>query len=155
VRVRQAIVADLPAIMNLEHQAASAAHWPREHYDQLFLSIPNSASERCTWIAEEDRDRQPEVLGFLIARRMNDECELENVVVSATARRTGVGRLLLTQLLTYTREARVSSIFLEVRESNLAARRLYEKSSFEIAGLRKNYYSDPQENAVLYRLELY
>ncbi len=154
MHVRPANAADVPAIMNLERETASAAHWPKQHYDRLFPSIPNSASERCTWIAEGDRGRPPEVLGFIIARSTNDECELENVVVSATARRKGIGRLLLTQLLAYAREARVSSIFLEVRESNQAARRLYEKSGFDIAGLRKNYYSDPQENAVLYRLNV-
>lgn len=154
MHVRPAKAADVPAIMNLEREATSAAHWPRQHYDSLFPSIPNSASERCTWIAEEDRGWPPEVLGFLIARRTNNECELENVVVSATARRKGIGRLLLAQFLAYAREARVSSIFLEVRESNQAARRMYEKSGFGIAGLRKNYYSDPQENAVLYRLNL-
>lgn len=162
MRVRRATAADVSAIVNLEREATSAAHWPRKRYEQLFLSAPDSPSERCAWIAEDDRDRladerkqqQPKLLGFLIARRTSRECELENIVVDVNARRTGVGMLLLTELFAYSREARVSSIFLEVRESNRAAQSLYEKSGFEVAGFRKNYYSDPRENAILYRLDL-
>ncbi len=162
MRVRRANAADASAIITLEREATSAAHWSRQHYEQLFLSIPDSLSEQCAWIAEDDRDRlanegkqlQPKLLGFLIARRTNGECELENLVVSVESRRKGVGALLLSQLFAYSRETYVANIFLEVRESNQAARRLYEKSGFEIAGLRQNYYQDPPEDAILYRLKV-
>jgi [ribosomal protein S18]-alanine N-acetyltransferase len=161
LRVRRANAADVPAILNLEREAASAAHWARQHYDRLFLSTPSSPSERLVWVAEVDRSlqadekkTQPEILGFLTAHRMNDECELENLVVHVSAQRKGVGTHLLGELLRCARESRVSPIFLEVRESNFAARGLYEKNGFEVAGLRKGYYSNPPENAVLYRLNL-
>ncbi len=162
MRIRRAAPADILGIMSLERQAASGAHWPRQEYDRLFLSDPGSLSERRAWIAEDDPDplaeegkqQQPKLLAFLIARVTNDECELENVVVDVNARRKGVATLLLAQLLHHSQEFHVSSIFLEVRESNHAARRLYEKSGFEIVGLRKNYYSQPRENAVLYRRNL-
>ena len=95
-----------------------------------------------------------QLVGFLVAHKMDDEYELENVVVSPEARQRGIGRLLVTQLLVHSRETHALSIFLEVRESNQAARALYEKFEFRTAGLRKNYYSNPQENAVLYRLML-
>jgi [ribosomal protein S18]-alanine N-acetyltransferase len=148
---------------SLERQSSSAAHWTQQHYDCLFPpATDRSISERYAWIVEEDQSLQseehlealPRVLGFLVAHRTNDEYELENVVVSTKARRRGIGTLLVTQLLAHSRKTHASSIFLEVRESNHAARALYEKFGFETAGLRKNYYSSPEENAVLYRLNL-
>jgi ribosomal-protein-alanine acetyltransferase len=147
---------------NLERQSPSAAHWKQQHYDSLFHPVTDrKASERCAWLVEDDGSLQfegnfetPRVLGFLVAHRMNDECELENLVVSAEARRQGFGTLLLTQLLAYLRETHANRVFLEVRESNHTARAFYEKCGFERAGLRKNYYSNPEENAVLYRLNL-
>ena len=48
----------------------------------------------------------------------------------------------------------VKSLFLEVRENNTAARKLYEKTGFVEVGMRKNYYSNPTENAVLYKMEI-
>jgi [ribosomal protein S18]-alanine N-acetyltransferase len=161
VRVRRATAADVPLIVNLEREAASAAHWPKQQYDNIFLSPPNPAFERYAWVAEEPREDsaeerkpQPQLLGFLVATRTGDECELENVVVSADNRRKGIGALLLAELQRCAREPRVSSIFLEVRESNCAARAFYEKFGFVAAGSRNNYYSNPPENAVVYRFNL-
>jgi [ribosomal protein S18]-alanine N-acetyltransferase len=163
VRVRPANAADIPALVALERQSSSAAHWTQQYYEGLFLpATDRSTSERYAWVVEEDQSLHPDrnlqtlprVLGLLIAHRMNDQCELENLVVSTEARRRGVGALLITQLLAHLRETHGSCIFLEVRESNRAARAIYEKFRFETAGLRKNYYSNPQENAVLYRLDL-
>lgn len=147
---------------NLERQSPSAAHWTQQHYDSLFLPANDrKTSERYAWLLEDDRNPRfeddfetPRVLGFLIAHRMKDECELENLVVSAEARRQGFGTLLLTQLFAHLRKTDASRVFLEVRESNQTARAFYEKCGFETAGLRKNYYSNPEENAVLYRLNL-
>jgi ribosomal-protein-alanine N-acetyltransferase len=57
-------------------------------------------------------------------------------------------------LLSAARETNSDSVFLEVRESNVAARSLYEKAGFEQEGRRKSYYTNPMEDAVLYRLIL-
>ena len=72
---------------------------------------------------------------------------------TARRRRKGLGQQLLDALLAAARETS-SSVFLEVRESNGAARSLYEKAGFQQTGLRKSYYKDPAENAILYRLRL-
>ncbi len=155
-------------MMNLDRQSPSSAHWTQRQYENLFLPATEpQTSERYAWVVEEwlvEEDQNSEsdhtselhagVLGFLVAHRMTDQCELENLAVSTAARRQGVATLLVTQLLAHSREAHVSSAFLEVRESNQAARALYEKFGFQMANLRKNYYSNPQENAVLYRLNL-
>ena len=91
------------------------------------------------------------VVGFLIARHLAPEWELENIVVAHIARRKGLGKLLLNALLSAARETNSDSVFLEVRESNAAARTLYEKAGFEQTGRRKTYYTNPTEDAVLYR----
>ena len=94
------------------------------------------------------------LLGFLIARHLPPEWELENVVVAPSARQKGVGRQLLEALLTAARETNSESVFLEVRDSNTAARSLYERTGFQQHGRRKSYYSNAIEDAILYHLPL-
>ncbi len=76
------------------------------------------------------------------------------MVVTTSARRKGIGNQLLTALIAEARETNSDSVFLEVRESNVAARALYEKSGFRSTGRRKSYYSNPLEDAILYCLNL-
>ena len=92
--------------------------------------------------------------GFLVAQHVASEWELENIVVSKTERQKGIGKLLLDALLASAREVNSAAVSLEVRESNRAARFLYEKIGFQQAGRRKNYYANPREDAILYRLTL-
>jgi len=94
------------------------------------------------------------ISGFLVARHLAPEWELENIVVAPSARRIGLGSRLLNALLANARETDSEAVFLEVRESNAAARSLYEKAGFEPTGRRKAYYTNPAEDAVLYRLLL-
>lgn len=164
--IRPATSADIPSIMLLEREVATAAHWSEPQYRQAFAgdgptrlllaaeevveaSPPISSSS-----GEETKSAYTIVLGFLVARHLAPEWELENIVVASTARRKGLGRQLLNALLSAARETNSESVFLEVRASNAAARTLYEKAEFKQAGRRKSYYADPVEDAVLYRLAL-
>ncbi|WP_343210412.1 ribosomal protein S18-alanine N-acetyltransferase [Anaerolentibacter hominis] len=78
-----------------------------------------------------------------------DEAEITNVAVRPSFRRRGIGREMLTELIRRGRKRQISTFFLEVRESNEAAIRLYESLGFAVNGLRKNFYDRPRENAVL------
>ena len=91
------------------------------------------------------------VEGFVVAHQIGPECEIENVVVNPQLRRRGFGKLLLDEILKRVQEAGCEAVFLEVRESNRAARALYEKCGFREIGRRVKYYVQPQEDAVLYR----
>ena len=143
--IRPATAADLDAIRAIEHSAPTAAHWSAEQYrTTLFVS------ERFALVLEENS----QILGFLIARAIDDEWELENIVVEATSQRRGQGVQLLDELIKLARAQSARAIFLEVRESNLLARRLYEKRGFAECGRRQNYYAAPQEDALVYRLRL-
>lgn len=98
------------------------------------------------------------VQGFLVARSAHtSEWEIENVVVAASAQRLGLGAALLEAFLGRVRaekpaDGEVCGVFLEVRESNVAARKLYEKSGLVIDRRREGYYSTPDESAIMYHL---
>jgi ribosomal-protein-alanine N-acetyltransferase len=66
----------------------------------------------------------------------------------------GIGSALVQELAKRAQRESVSAILLEVRESNLPARRLYEKQGFREVGRRRNYYADPSEDAILYDFRL-
>jgi ribosomal protein S18 acetylase RimI-like enzyme len=163
LRVCPAIAADLPAILNLERQCPTAAHWSERQYEELFRGIEGGC-ERFVLIADASAEasergsasesRSSLTLGFLIANRVGPEWELENLVVSPDFRRKRLATGLFAALLTHARETDSESIFLEVRESNQAARALYARLGFEESGRRKLYYANPPEDAVLYRLKL-
>lgn len=90
------------------------------------------------------------ICGYLIANQMADESELLRVAVTEEYRQKGIGRCLLEYYLT---DIHGNRYFLEVRESNAAARRLYEKYGYKALGFRKAYYHEPEEAAVIYELE--
>jgi ribosomal-protein-alanine N-acetyltransferase len=154
VHLRPATAADIPRIMSLERQSATAGHWTVEQYRQLFQS---ERPARLLLVAEAARAGEAasyDILGFLIAHHLAPEWELENIVVAPTARRKGLGRRLLGALFAAARNTNSSSVFLEVRESNAAARALYEKAAFGQTGRRHSYYTSPLEDAILYRRTL-
>jgi ribosomal-protein-alanine N-acetyltransferase len=143
VKIRFGTVDVIPSMMELERQASSAAHWSREQYD---TALSGSAPARFIWVAED------EVLqGFVVGQAIGSEWELENIVVAAFARRQGLGTQLVQCFMNKASENGAETIFLEVRESNAPARRLYEKMEFTEVGRRKGYYRDPPEDAILYR----
>ena len=130
----------------LERQAPTAAHWPESFYDGLF----EEEAARISLVAED----AGALRGFLIAHIIGDDCELENMVVAEASQRRGVASTLIQELVKTAGDRKAARIFLEVRESNAAARRLYEKCGFAIHGRRTSYYSDPAEDAVVYTLAL-
>ncbi len=88
------------------------------------------------------------VCGFLTASGVLDEVNIEDVAVREQYRQRGAAKGLLTELLRRT-EGNAARINLEVRESNFPAINLYKKFGFEPVGMRKDFYRDPRENAVL------
>lgn len=89
------------------------------------------------------------VIGYIGMSVVIDEGYIFNVAVNADFRRKGVGTALINELVTYGKKNNLCFITLEVRESNQAAISLYSDFGFIKVGERKNYYSDPAENAIL------
>ncbi len=104
--------------------------------------------------AEEAAEEGGKVCGFVCAQAVAGEWEIENVVVAARSRRCGVANDLMRALIQRAKNELAQAILLEVRESNLAARRLYEKHGLREAGRRRAYYRDPAEDAILFALRL-
>jgi ribosomal-protein-alanine N-acetyltransferase len=148
VKIRTATPDDIRFLLQLERDSTTAAHWTLEQYSNLFRD--GAASRRLVLLAE----REDVPLGFLAAQHIPSDWELENIVVSSTERRKGIGGRLIQALMDAASESASESIFLEVRESNLPARRFYERTGFQQAGVRKAYYRDPPEDAILYRLDV-
>ena len=90
-----------------------------------------------------------EILGYCGFIFVLDEAEIPNVCVKASARKQGVGKQMMTVLIEEAKKLGMAVLYLEVRESNTAARHLYESLGFEINGIRKNFYEQPVEHAVL------
>ena len=144
-KVRKAVVEDIPAMMRIASAAPMASQWTEARHFDLFA--PGSP-ERIMLVIEEDSD----ITGFLVARGLGEECEIENIVVSVDHQRRGLATKLLKYFMRIADEANVTKVFLEVRQSNAAARALYAKQGFTEIGERKNYYRSPEESGVNYQL---
>lgn len=93
--------------------------------------------------------RDHAVVGYAVAHRAADEAEILNLGVAPQARRAGVGRALVRAIIARVARAGARTVYLEVRESNVAARRLYASEGFAAAGRRAGYYRRPAEDAIV------
>jgi len=94
------------------------------------------------------------IAGYIVARETAGELHINNVAVRTEYRRRGIGATLLNRVIGEARRRKATAAFLEVRSANYAAQALYEKSGFKAIARRANYYSEPQEDAVVMSLVL-
>jgi|WetSurMetagenome_2_1015567.scaffolds.fasta_scaffold01728_9 [ribosomal protein S18]-alanine N-acetyltransferase len=92
------------------------------------------------------------IVGYVIAKKVLDETELFDLAVEPEHRRLGIARMLMENLIRLSRIDGVARIYLEVRASNAAAIGLYESLDFNETGVRKDYYQNPVEDALLMTL---
>jgi ribosomal-protein-alanine acetyltransferase len=144
VSIRDATPQDVVAMLEIERSAGGASHWAATDYERIFLA---ESPRRFALIAGSNLPQ-----GFLVARAVDKEWEIENLAVAGQARRRGIGRALVAELLRRAVEYGAANVMLEVRESNRPARALYESAGFRAIGARINYYHDPAEDAVTYRI---
>lgn len=149
-------------MIELDRQSPSSAHWSQLQYETLFATSDSGLPDSVVWVAEGDDEagaqkifRRPRLLALLIARAVDREWELENIVAENESRRRGIATRLLAEFLDHARSRNASAVFLEVRESNESARALYCKFGFVETGSRKGYYATPPEDAILYRFAFY
>ena len=94
-----------------------------------------------------------EMVGLLIASQTMIETDVYLVAVSQAHQQKGIGSLLFDRLIEESEKNNIEMIFLEVRESNQTAYQLYLKKGFKEIGRRKNYYSNPTEDALMMKRE--
>ena len=93
------------------------------------------------------------IIGFTSMWIMADEAHITNIAVRQSYQRQGIGELLLISIIDLAIELKASIVTLEVRVSNLTAQSLYQKYGFAQVGLRRNYYTDNREDALLMSTE--
>lgn len=152
LRIRAMRAGDLSEVLDIE-AASFSVPWSERTFRGL-LGRPNAA----LLVAEEEGAGGPRhasrLLGYAVVWMAGREAELGDLAVRVEARRRGVGSALLTAGLEAAARAGAARIFLEVREGNLAARRLYERAGFEVVGIRPGYYARPVEDALVMRRAL-
>lgn len=163
--IRRMTEADLDQVCGIENEAFSIP-WSRKSFrdfivrdDAVFLTasvcrdgdeMSGSHAADCKSSAEipAENDGSP-IAGYIGFYGIPDEGDITNVAVRKDMRGRGIGGMLVSALISEASRRGISRIFLEVRESNDAAIHVYLKSGFRRVGLRKNYYDDPVENAVI------
>jgi [ribosomal protein S18]-alanine N-acetyltransferase len=144
--IRPGRAADLASVVELE-RACYSDPWPAT----AFAALPDNPR---VYFAVADSPVVKSIAGYVVAWYVLDEGELANLAVATAARRQGIGKALLDAAIGESLDRRVSDLYLEVRESNQSARRLYASRGFEEVSRRKGYYRSPVEDALILRRTL-
>jgi [ribosomal protein S18]-alanine N-acetyltransferase len=139
VQIRPLISEDIEGILFIQGGCPEIAQWSMWDYSRV------AQGEMAGWVCEDNA----QVLGFLVARRIGGDLEILNFAVRPGDRRRGIGEALLGAALEWGKSFGAAQVMLEVRASNLAALRFYERNKFEVAGRRPRYYTAPIEDALL------
>lgn len=145
ITIRPATVKDLDAIEAIEQRAFSDP-WTKNSFATLI-------GERAAYFAVATASNA--VIGYVAAWFIGGDGEIGNIAVDRDWRGRGIGTRLLDAALEAAREIGVEVMYLEVRESNDAARRMYERCGFIRVGRRRRYYRRPEEDALILRLVLH
>jgi len=145
VSITPASEVDLGAIAKIE-RAAFSDPWSERSFREA-LSQP-----AIYFVAA--RSDAGDVLGYVVAWFVADEGQIANLAVAPTGWGRGIGRALLTSALREAAARGATDVYLEVRNSNYRARRLYGSCGFKEVGRRRNYYRLPVEDAVVLRRTL-
>ena len=126
---------------------------PREDVSRLASRIKRWWRQNRPFSNESPQSIGHCIVGFTSMWVMADEAHITNIAVSQSHQRRGIGELLLMSIIDLANELKASIVTLEVRVSNLSAQNLYRKYGFEQVGLRRNYYTDNREDALLMSTE--
>jgi ribosomal-protein-alanine N-acetyltransferase len=142
--------ADVAQVMAIASSLPDAPRWPPAAYlDALDLEF---TPRRIALVATGSQAGNVE--GFVVASLLPPQAELETIAVAAESQRRGLGRQLFDALAEELRATGVRQVCLEVRALNSAAQAFYRSLGFGKTGLRRGYYTDPIEDAVLMALTL-
>ena len=143
MEIRLATIEDAHAIYEIEQQSFSVP-WRLE---SVLAELEGAANKLYMVICEDDH-----IVGYAGAWLVYDEGQITNIAVLPSARGKGYGSKLTKQLIDECFSRGMHEIFLEVRISNLAALAMYRNLGFSVKGIRKDYYSEPTEDAYIMSL---
>lgn len=144
------------------HREASTSAWTRGHYESLFRTDAPELSSYFVLVVEAPSESSivtgstptSQIVGHLVAHCVEREWHLQYVVVRKGFQGRRLATRLLNELIAEARAKNGSCVFLEFRESNQSARALYRRMGFEETSVRKGYYPETGEDAILCRLRL-
>lgn len=141
--IREMTLDDLEMVMEIEEEN---------------FSVPWSETGFFTFLIRDDTiflvaQEEDQIVGYCGVVMVQDEGDITNVAVAKKSQNKGIGKRLVSEMLNKTKEAGVRTLFLEVRLSNDAAIHVYEQAGFERCGMRKNYYEEPLEDALVMKHE--
>lgn len=144
IEIREMTVADVRRVHEIDN-ASFTAPWPAEAFT-IELANPRARA----FVCECDN----KIVGFIVYWIIIDECHIATIAVDEAYRGRGFAKALLSKALRDSAASGVIISHLEVRASNESAKMLYDSFGFEIVGVRKQYYKDNNEDALLLTLEM-
>ncbi len=151
IQLRAMAPRDVEATKQIEMAWASLSHWDIEVYRRVATGADSAQGMIAVEVAAAKEER---VVGFLVYRTTHPETEILNIAIEPSMVRRQIGTMMLHELIQQIRFRDVRALLLEVRPSNDPARRFYLKEGFVEVGRRRNYYTNPPEDAVLMKREL-
>lgn len=145
VTTRPATTRDIDRVSTIE-RASFSDPWSRGSFERL---VGDSRVHFAVACEPDDA-----VIGYVVAWFVMDEGEIADLAVAPEVRGRGIGAALLGSAIRAARARGASAIYLEVRDSNAAARHLYARHGFTEVGRRRRYYRKPVEDALVLRLVL-
>ncbi len=124
--------------------------WPKHSYHYEINENVNSRA----WVMEVNQGENTEVVAMAVLWLVLDEVHIGTIAVHPNYRGIGLGKIFLSEILERAFEEGVIKAFLEVRKSNEAAIHLYENMGFKVDGVRKEYYRDNREDALMMSCEI-
>ncbi len=149
--VRPMLRQDVPGVIAIAAAVSTAPHWPAVEYNRMLQVIAVSPGRRGAWVAAIGGHMQ----GFAMATHVAGTAELEAVVTAPMYRRQGIGSMLLASVVAWAATQNATRLLLEARASNRDALALYARLGFIEDGVRRGYYRNPDEDAVLLSLLLH
>lgn len=137
---RRSVPDDAQGIRELETENFSDAWSERD----IFSAISTEGAMCYTAVGDDGS-----VVAYVLGRLIAPEAEIYRIAVRSDKRRRGIGYRLLDYAMKTERGRGLETVFLEVRESNIAARNLYFSHGFKEIGVRRAYYKNPTENAIV------
>lgn len=142
--IREILKTDIDAILEIEN-----ASFPVPFSRQLFITMTGRQPFR-GFLAEESG----KIVAYVYITEAADEVEILTIAVKASHRKKRIAKSLIDKVVSEAKIHNVKSIFLEVRPSNENAIKLYSTYGFKQVGVRKNYYTDNQEDALVFILTI-
>lgn len=148
LRLRPMRREDIPVVLMTERRSYTFP-WSEATFQRELGDVPNSHLLIVEDLSNEEAGEGTAIVGHACWWEVVDECHITNVTVSPDARRRGVGQFLLEGIIDQARCRGAICATLEVRVSNAAAVGLYEKFGFTSVAMRRKYYPDNGEDALV------